>query len=209
MLAEEFIVGLCFFCVSVNCLSIGRVNQTRFTSVISTNDNSIWLSNFSTWSECLCAIFSNDFSSTVAFNIYQNGSCQLFLTLPVTYRLERNINSTLILLKPLPDPDLAPCCSNLLWLMTRINASLAASVNITKPSFLIIDDNNFLVTLSYKGPLVQFNRTTLAHIQTQLIGSDATSLSYHNGFYYIRKCNYCHLFRLLINQPSVLLSFIF
>ena len=202
MSIKKLIIALYLFCASVDCLSIGRVNQTRFTSVINTNDNSIWLSNFTTWTECLCAILSNDFSSTIAFNIYLNGSCQLFLTLPITYRLERNINSTLILLKPLPEPNLAPCCSNLSWLMARINISQSAWASINQPSFLIIDDNDFLVALSYKGPLVQFNRTTLAPIRTKTIGGDATGLSYRNGFYYIRKCNYCHLFHFLINHSS-------
>lgn len=168
---------------------IGRVNETRFTSMIDSNDNSIWLSNLTTWSECFCVVLSNDlFSSAIGFNMYLNGSCQLFLTLPITYRLEKNINSTLILLKQLPARELAPCCSNLSWLISRLNASQQPSANITSPSFLVIDDNDFLVALTYKGPFIQFNRTTLSPIRSQIIGN-ATSLSYRNGFYYIRKCN--------------------
>ena len=185
---QKMIIAIVLLCSSVDCFSIGRVNNTRFTSTIDSNDNSIWLSDFTTWSECLCTVLSNNlFSSAVAFNLYLNGSCQLFLTLPITYRMEKETNSTLILLKQLPARDLAPCCSNLSWLIHRLNASQQASANISSPSFLIIDDHDFLVALSYKGPFIQFNRTTLSPIRTVTIGDSATSLSYRNGLYYIRK----------------------
>ncbi len=183
----------------MNFLSIGRVNNTRFTSVDHLNIDSIWLSTFKTWSQCLCAILSSNFSSTaIALNMYLNGSCQLFVTLPFTYTLERNKNSTLILLEQLPPNDLAPCCSNISWLINKINSSQKASANVTNPSFLIIDDNNFLVTLSYQGPLVQLNRSTLDIINSTMIASSPTSLSYSNGFYYIRKFNNFHSCLLLI-----------
>ncbi len=101
----------------------------------------------------------------VGVNFYRNGSCQLFATLPVTYTMEINNNSTLILFQQLSLMNLAPCCSDLSWLISRINSSRQASVNVSKPSFLIIDDNDYLVTVSYRGPLVKFNRSTLNIIQ--------------------------------------------
>jgi hypothetical protein len=173
---------------SFGSLSIGHVNKTRFTSVDQLNQDSIWYYNFTTWSQCVCAVLSGSFSSTaVALNFYQNNSCQLFIALPVTYTMELNINSTLILLKQLPPINLAPCCSNLSWLINKINSSQKASGNVSKPSFLVIDHNNFLVTVGYRGPLVQFNRSTLQVIESTMIVGKATSLSYYNGLYYIRK----------------------
>lgn len=176
---------------SVECLSIGRVNNTRFTSLNHLNTNSIWLSNFTRWSECMCAILSSsNYSSTaVALNMYRNGSCQLFIQLPITYTLEVNSNSTLILFKQLPSKTLAPCCSNISWLINKLNNSQLSSGNVSKPSFVVIDDNDLLVTLSYKDALVRFNRSTLKVIQSALLVPNATSLTYYNGYYYIRKLN--------------------
>ncbi|UJR36267.1 hypothetical protein I4U23_028997 [Adineta vaga] len=168
---------------------LGRMANSRFTSVDRQNQNSLWFSMFNNWYECVCMVLSSPLSSTaIAINMYRNGSCQLFVTLPLTYTMEINTNSTLILFKQLPARNLAPCCSNLSWLMTKLSTSPQISANMTKPTFLILDDNNYLVTVGYRGPLVQFNRTTLNVIQSSLVVNDATSISYHNGFYYLADC---------------------
>jgi hypothetical protein len=183
-----------FVYLSVDSLSIGHVNNTRFTSIDHLNKGSIWFSNFTTWSQCVCVVLYSNYSSTaIALNMYHNGSCQLFVALPSSYTMEINNNSTLILLKQLPPTNLAPCCSNLSWLINKINASKQASGNISSPSFLVIDNNNRLGAVSYRGPVVQFNRSTLSIIQSNTIVSQATSLSYNNGFYYIRKLPYFDL----------------
>ena len=181
-------IGILLIYSSVDSSVIGRVNNTRFTSVDQLNIGSIWLSNFSTWSQCVCQILSSNFSSmAIAINMYQNGSCQLFTTLPSAFTLEVNTNSTLILFKSLPvTSNLSPCCSNLSWLMNQINGSQQASVNISKPGYVILDDNDYLVVLSYKISTIKLNRTTLSPIQAMATIVNPTSLSYHNGFYYIR-----------------------
>ncbi len=182
-------IGILLTLPSVDSSSVGRVNNTRFTSVDQLNIGSIWLFSFSTWSQCVCEVLSSNFSSiAIAINMYRNGSCQLFTTLPSTFTLEVNTNSTLILFKSLPViNNLSPCCSNLSWLMNRINTSQQASVNISKPGYVILDNNNYLVALSYKVSTTQLNRTTLNAILATAAISSPTSLSYHNGFYYIRK----------------------
>ncbi|CAF0771010.1 unnamed protein product [Adineta ricciae] len=160
---ELFIIVMLAFHRFGNSISIGRVANTRFTSMNQLNQDSHFLFN----SHC----------------------CQLFTALPLTYRMEMNGNSTLILFKPLPPENLAPCCSNLSWLMTRINTTSQMSVNISKPTFLVFDGNDYLVTLGYRGPLIQFNRTTLNIIQSVSVVTDATSINYNNGFYYISNCS--------------------
>ena len=167
---------------------VGRVNNTRFTSVDRTNPGSLWLSWYGTWSQCMRSVLQSNFSDDVlAMNSYTNGSCQLFTQLPSTYTMETNKNSTLILFKPLPPPTFAPCCSNLLWLISTINSSQQASLNVTSPSFVVIDERNNLATMSYTGPLVQFNRSTMALTRTSTPVSLATGISYYNGMYYIRE----------------------
>jgi hypothetical protein len=167
---------------------IGRVKNARFTGIAGTNAGSLWLSGYGTWSQCVCSVLRSNFSSDVlALNSYANGSCQLFTQLPIAYAMETNNNSTLILLKPLPAPGVAPCCSNLSWLISAINASQQASGNVTNPSFLVIDDNDYLVTVTYGGPLVQFNRSTMSVVRNSTPVTLATGISYYNGIYYIRE----------------------
>jgi len=62
-----------------------------------------------------------------------------------------------------------PCCSQLFWLISKMNTSQQISANITQLSFLLIDDDNFLVIFGYWDPLVQFNRTILSVIQSTLV----------------------------------------
>jgi len=90
--------------------------------------------------------------------------------------------------------DLAPCCSNLSWLINKLYTSQQISANVYRPSFLIIDDSNLFITVSYRGAFVLLNQSTLDIIQSTLIASNntATSLSYITGFYYIRKLNCSH-----------------
>ena len=183
-------IGILLICSSGDSIQTGRVINTRFTSVDQLNIGSIWLFNLTTWSQCVCDVLSGRFASTaVALNMYRNGSCQFFTTLPYTFTLETNPNSTLVLLKPLPPRDLAPCCSNVSWLINQINASQQESTNVSNPGYVIIDDNNYLVVLSYRVSFSQYNRTTLNMIRNITSVVSPTSLTYRNGFYYIRKFN--------------------
>ena len=176
--------------VSLTCATpyLGRVNKTRFTSIDHINSGSVWLSGYTTWSQCVCTVLQSNFSSDIlALNSYTNGSCQLFPQLPSTYTMESNNNSTLILFKPLPPMPVAPCCSNLSWLISTINASKQASASVNHPSFLVIDDSGYLATVSYLGSLVQLNRSTMNIVRSSTPVASATAISYYNGMYYIRE----------------------
>ncbi|CAF1592459.1 unnamed protein product [Adineta steineri] len=128
------------------CYSVpfGKVNKTRFTSRDLLNSEAIWLSNQLTPEKCLCTILSQ-YNNTLLFNSYQNGSCQVFLSLPYTYTMEYRNDSTFILLSSLPSRDIAPCCSNLPWLIKRITNSSLSSISLNTPSYLVIDDYDELV----------------------------------------------------------------
>ena len=191
--------------VSLTCAasSLGRVNKTRFTSIDHMNSGSLWLSSYTTWSQCVCTALRSNFSSNVlALNSYANGSCQLFLQLPSSYTMESNNNSTLILFKPLPPVNVAPCCSNLSWLISTINASQQASANVTHPSFLVIDDNDYLATVTYSGPFVQFNRSTMNVVRSNTLVAGATGISYYNGMYYIREYSITQFFYIMSSRRT-------
>jgi hypothetical protein len=75
--------------------SIGTVNKTRFTSVDQLNSDALWLYNQQPSQQCLCTVLSQ-YNNVLLFNSSSNGSCQLFFSLPYTYTMNYNINSTII-----------------------------------------------------------------------------------------------------------------
>ncbi|CAF1543311.1 unnamed protein product [Adineta steineri] len=204
-----FIIGQLLIYASVKSLSVGRVTGARFTSLNRLNVGSMWLSTFNSWYECMCSVISMNLSSTaLALNMYQNGSCQLFVSLPLTYTMETNQDSTLILLQELPPKNLAPCCSNISWLIGKMNSSQQASGNISKPNFVFIDDNDYLVSAAYKGAVIQFNRTTLNIIRSATFGNDTMSINYHNGLYYVADCpSSCNIYVVSSKNLSVVANF--
>ncbi|CAF1067751.1 unnamed protein product [Adineta steineri] len=188
------------------CYSVpfGKVNKTRFTSRDLLNSEAIWLSNQLTPEKCLCTVLSQ-YNNTPLFNSYQNGSCQIFFSLPYTYTMEYRNDSTLILLSSLPSRDIAPCCSNLPWLIKRITNSSLSSISLNTPSYLVIDDYNYLAVLYNSYTLNRYNRTTMTLISSTTIGSQTMALSYYNKQYYITK-GVSHLSNLVIYSTATMIN---
>lgn len=169
---------------SCHSKSIGTSNRTRFTSVDRLNTNTVWINNQFSAKQCLCTVLSQ-YNTALLFNSYSNGSCQLFFSLPYTYTMEYNVNSTLILLSPLPPVNQAPCCSNLTWLITRIKNSTLPVISHSSPTYMVIDDLDYLAVISYNDKLYRFNRTTMSLILSRSIASACVSLSYYNRQYFV------------------------
>ncbi|CAF0989798.1 unnamed protein product [Didymodactylos carnosus] len=90
------------------------------------------------------------------------------------------------MLKPIQSQTTTLCYSNLTWLTTKVQAFKQLPVTtVVKPSFMLIDDNNYLVTLSYYGNLTQMDRNTLNVISSTVLPSFCAGLGYNNGYYYI------------------------
>jgi hypothetical protein len=157
--------------------SIGTVNRTRFTSVDQLDTGTVWLYNQLTPQQYLCTTLSQ-YNNVLLFNNYVNGSCQLFFSLPCTYTMESNINSTIILLSPLSPINQTPCCSNLTRLITRISSSSLPTVFLTLPNYIVIDDLDYLAVLSSDIVLNRYNRTTMTLVSSTSM-SYSPSLSYY------------------------------
>ncbi len=169
---------------------IGTVNNTRFTSVDRLNTDSIWIDHQISPQHCLCTVLSQ-YSNVRLFNSYSNGSCQLFFSLPFTYTMEYNSNATIILLSLLPPVNQAPCCSNLTWLMARIQISALPAINMASPIYLVVDDLDYLAVLSdTTASLNRYNRTTMTLISSTPM-ANAQSLSYYSKSYFISKYLAC------------------
>jgi hypothetical protein len=93
--------------------------------------------------------------------------------------MEYNFNSTIIFLSSLPPSNQAPCCSNLAWLITRMNNPTTSPIAPLAPSYLVIDDLDYLAVLIGGLYLYRYNRTTMAFISSAFISSTQT-LSYYN-----------------------------
>ena len=178
--------------ISCHGISIGTVNRTRFTSVDRLNADAVWIHNQSSPRQCLCTVLSQ-YRNTRIFNSYSNGSCQLFFSLPVTYTMEYNFDSTLILLSPLPPVNQAPCCSNLTWLMTRIKNSALPITYLLNPTYLVIDDFDYLAAIAYNDKLYRYNRSTMASVSATSVAAQCVALSYYNKQYFVGTIVRIHL----------------
>jgi hypothetical protein len=175
-------------CLTIAALShaapIGTVNTSRLTSLGQLNRDALWIQNQSSSRQCLCTVLSR-FPTALLFNSFSNGSCQLFFALPFTYTLQSHPQSTLILLRPLPPREQAPCCSNLTWLMTRIVNSAQTPVSLNSPTYLVIDDLDYLAVISYDDKLYRFNRTTMAQVSSTWIANQCLSVNSYNKQYFV------------------------
>ncbi|UJR37464.1 hypothetical protein I4U23_030167 [Adineta vaga] len=180
----QFLVIYSFLYAHCLCVSFGTVRRARFTSVNQLNSDTIWLNNQSSSQECLCTVLRS-YNNTFLFNSYTNGSCHLFFSLPYTYRMEFHINSTTILLKSLPPINQAPCCSNLSWLMSRIKNSSLPIVTLSQPTYLVIDDLDYLAVISYNNKLYRYNRTSMISVTSKVIAAQCMSISYYKQQYFV------------------------
>ena len=182
------LVTICSVLIGIaHAVPIGTVNTSRFTSLDQLNQDALWIVNQSSPRRCLCTVLAR-FPTALLFNSFTNGSCQLFFSLPIAYTMQRHPQSTLVLLKPLPPREQAPCCSNLTWLITRMANSALPSIPLTKPTYLVIDDLDYLAVMSYDAKLYRYNRTTMAHVSSILVASQCRSISYYNKQYFVGKC---------------------
>ncbi|UJR17667.1 hypothetical protein I4U23_004563 [Adineta vaga] len=146
----------------ISTSSIGRVFNARLLPGL--RNSTLWLFNQSDVNTCLCrALQLYSWQQIAALNSFTyNSTFQLILSPPVLApNLIYDINSILILLHPLTD---APCCSDLSWLLTRIQKSQKpSSDSVPLPTSLSINSyNTLLSTLSYYGSLVRFYRNNLS-----------------------------------------------
>lgn len=167
-------------------ISIGSVNNARFTSVDLLNENTVWINNQFSVEKCLCTILAS-YPHVLLFNSFTNGSCQLFFALPYTYKMLSHSTSTLVLLRSLPARSQAPCCSNLTWLMSRVIGSMSSVVTLTAPTYLAIDDQDYLGVVAYNDKFYRFNRTSMTQVTSKVIASTCMSLTYYKGKYFIGK----------------------
>jgi hypothetical protein len=88
-------------------------------------------------------------------------------------------------LTSIPLVNQAACCSNLTWLMTRISSSALLVVSMSSPTYLVIDDLDYLPIISYNNKLFRYSRTTITLITSTSIATQSIAISYYNKQYFV------------------------
>ena len=146
-----------------------------------------YLSNFTfvhhqSIEQCLCV----SLPSFVAFNWFPNNTCQLFVTFPVSYRIQTSPQARLYFPRRV-FPNASQCCMpDLGYLLERMRNGTWISVNVLTPRNLILDNNGYLVTVEMQPPkLDRFDAQNLSLIsRTNISGSYAMAVGFTNNTYF-------------------------
>ena len=161
--------------------TIGNVSLVpRLPSNITTIINS-------TCDQCLCLALERN---AIAVNCFlSNDTCQLFDSLPKSYRL-RPVSQSILSFPRGSLPPPGQCCMTDFGLLraSLLNATVV-SVNVSSPRCILIDDQDRLVNVENGGTyLNRFHPDNLTLIdRTLLPGSTTTTIAYHQGAYFIGK----------------------
>lgn len=156
---------------NVSLVSVYPVNTTQMTNV--------------TCRECLC---SNLAINALAINCFEfNQSCTFFTSFPVSYRVRSIAQTCLYFPQQILPPPSQCCAPNLTDLINKLTNAVVRSVNTSKPRCLVVDNNNYLVTVEDRGNLLsRFHLINLTLIdQRNISGATLMSITYHQEAYFI------------------------
>lgn len=166
--------------IDVSTVQIQSINNAIFTPISSSNF--IIVHNRSK-NECLCLAVSQN----ILVNYFQNGTCQIFTTIPCGYQVRLQTQVELYLFNQSVSLTPQSCAANLSLLIKKLNNTVPNNLNITKPRCLVIDNHGYLVTVSITPSLlVRYNLINLTLIdQTSLIAPAPLTITFHDEAYYI------------------------
>ena len=137
-----------------------------------------------TCDECLCKVFSDNVTiDAVALNCFPNNTCQLFSTLPVSYKLQASAGAQLHFLKGIfPSPSRC-CMRNITELIDRLRNTTPIQVPLsfeaTAFGYDEANPNEAVVIGVGSGNLYWFNPIDMSFIQNQAVSTSLT-VTLHN-----------------------------
>ena len=142
-----------------------------------------------TCSECLCLTV---LSNVTALNCFPNSTCQLFFTVPRSYKLQPTPRSILYFPNGIL-PNASQCCMpNLTYVIERLKNSTQQMTPTLGPRCLSLDDRNRLATVETSLAYVNlFDGTSLVNLSRTQPSTISVyrSLAFHDGAYYIGMVN--------------------
>ena len=154
------------------------------TFVAVSNSTSFILGN-RTCDQCLCEANS----SHIIINCFINETCQFFVTLPRTYKIQSTLNGLLYFPQGI-FPNESQCCTpNTNLLLNKLNTTPITTVSVYGPRSLLLDSNGYLVSVSLGvKSIVRFNPNNLTPISTPVspvFSASPYSIAEYNGVYYV------------------------
>ena len=156
---------------NVSLVSVYPVNTTRMINV--------------TCNACLCSALA---SYSFVINCFEfNQSCIFFASFPRTYQMQVIAQTRLYFPQRIFPPPSQCCAPNLTDLINKLTNASVKSVNVSQPRCLVVDNNNYLVTVPDHGNLLsRFRLSDLSIVdQTNISGATLMSITYQQGAYYL------------------------
>jgi hypothetical protein len=176
---------LCVFCLF---LPITLVTSTQIRVIKNAILRAGYFSNKSQLINGTCCYCLGTASSHYsAVNCFANNTCQLFLTFPLTYRIETTPGARLYFPQQSLPNDSQCCMPDINYLLSKLRTANRTSANVSNPRDAVIDDQGYLVTVEANANyLDRFNSTSLKRLNhTLLPNSTQYTVTYFNGAYYI------------------------
>jgi hypothetical protein len=166
----------------VTSILVPYIDDVIFTA--KSNSSSTILIN-RTCNECLC--LAN--SSYVALNCFPNDTCEFFETFPCSYNITTASLARLYFLKQI-FPNASQCCMpNTNLLLSEISTTNWTSASVLSPRCLVLDNHDYLVTISEtNNSIVRFYSTNLTLITQPSppnFSSTPLTITYYNDAYYV------------------------
>jgi len=134
--------------------------------------------------ECLCQEVILNNSSNLALNCFQNGTCQIFQTFPLSYNITSSPGSQLYFLQSrFPNPSMC-CMPNITELLTRLQSAAPIIMNLPfNPAAFGYDptDPYVAAVIGWDLPIIYwFNPFTMEFIRNST-GNASLTLALHNN----------------------------
>ena len=179
------LVSLINLLLFIACATAGRIPYlSNVTFVAISNVSSVTLT-YLTCDQCLC----QSISSHLILNCFPDSSCQLFMSIPRTYRIKPALNALLYFPQGIIPNDSQCCMPNTSLLLDKLNTTTLTYANVSHSRCLLLDDQGYLVTVSYSEKnIVRFhsnNMTQISEPASPVFDDNPRGLSYSNGAYYV------------------------
>ena len=138
--------------------------------------------------QCLCEVFGdNGTVNDVALNCFQNDTCQLFPSFPLSYKLQPSAGALLYFLQGIfPSPSQC-CMPNIIELIDRLKNGMVSSVQLSFTLGAIGYGKarpDQAVAIGWNtGHLYWFNTKDMSYIQYQTINGHATIALHNNSIF--------------------------
>ena len=166
--------------IEINSILIRSIDNAFFAPISTSN---FTMTYNRSKDECLC--LAVPYYTMV--NYFENGTCQIFITIPCAYQVQLKTQVHLYLFNESVSLTPQSCAADLALLIKKLNNAVPNDRSVAKPRCLVIDDHGYLVTVrNMQSLLDRYDPNNLTLIdQTPLSTPYPFTITFHDGAYYI------------------------